>query len=119
MVQQRPLDLDRCFQALADPTRRALLERLLRGEARLGELAEPLPMSLPAVQKHVRVLEDAGLVATRKVGRSRHCRLHAAPMKEAVDWMNRYQAFWEDRLDALADLVEKAPKDPQNKEDRE
>lgn len=83
-----------------------MVERLAAGEATLGELAEPLPMSLVAVQKHVRVLEDAGLVATEKRGRSRHVRLRAAPMKQAVDWMQRYRIFWEERLDALGALLE-------------
>lgn len=108
MVQQSAASdpLDNCFSALADPTRRAVLERLCSGDATLGELAEPLPMSLVAVQKHVRVLEDAGLVQTEKRGRTRHVRLAARPMKQAVNWMNRYRAFWEDRLDALADLLE-------------
>lgn len=104
MVEQ-PL-LGRTFAALADPTRRHLVERLVDGDATLGELAEPLPMSLVAVQKHVRVLEDAGLVSTRKVGRSRHVRLRAAPMKQAVEWMQRYRDFWEPRLDRLQELVE-------------
>ena len=99
-------NLDRCFAALADPTRRALVERLARGEATLGQLAEPLPMSLVAVQKHVRVLEAAGLVTTRKAGRARHVRLRARPMKTAVNWMQQYRLFWEERLDALGDLLE-------------
>lgn len=103
--------LDRCFQALADPTRRAVIERLAEGEQTLTSLAEPLPMSLVAVQKHIRVLENAGLVATYKQGRSRQVRLAASPMKDAVDWMNRYHAFWTDRLDALADLLESQPEE--------
>lgn len=98
--------MDRCFHALADPTRRAVIERLTSGEATLGALAAPLPISLVAVQKHVRVLEEAGLVTTQKRGRSRHVRLVARPMKEAVDWMNRYQTFWNARLDALGDILE-------------
>ncbi len=108
---QRTSDLDRCFAALADPTRRALVDRLMRQEATVSELAAPLPMSMVAVQKHLRVLEEAGLVASRKHGRSRHVRLLARPMKEAVDWMQRYRTFWEDRLDALADLVEQDKED--------
>lgn len=102
MVEQ----LDITFQALADPTRRLVLGELMQGSRTLGDLAAPLPMSLPAVQKHVRVLEDAGLVATEKIGRSRHVRLRAQPMKEAVAWMNHYQTFWNDRFDALEALLE-------------
>lgn len=103
MVKQ----LDLTFQALADPTRRLVLGELTEGSRTLGALAEPLPMSLPAVQKHVRVLEEAGLVATEKIGRSRHVRLRAAPMKQAVEWMEHYQKFWNDRFDALEELLEK------------
>lgn len=107
VVQQHAVSpLDACFAALADPTRRAVIERLAAGEATLGELAEPLPMSLAAVQKHVRVLEDAGLVQTQKRGRSRHVRLAATPMREATRWMQRYRDFWEPRLDKLAELLE-------------
>ena len=104
MVQQ--VGLDRCFAALSDPTRRALVERLAKGEATVSELAGPFDMSLVAVQKHVKVLEGAGLVLSRKHGRSRHVRLAALPMKEAVDWMQRYHRFWQERLDQLADLLE-------------
>lgn len=101
-----PAALDRCFAALADPTRRSIVQTLAGGQATLGDLAAPLPMSLPAVHKHVRVLEEAGLVTTTKRGRSRHVRLRGIPMKEAVDWMRRYETFWNERLDRLGDLLE-------------
>ena len=106
VVQQGPATLDRCFRALADPTRRSIIERLAAGGAAVGELAAPYDMTLVAVQKHVRALERAGLVETEKVGRTRHCRLVATPMQEAVDWMNRYRMFWEERLEALAELLD-------------
>jgi DNA-binding transcriptional ArsR family regulator len=102
MVEQ----LDVTFQALADPTRRLVLGELMRGSRTLGDLAEPFAMSLPAVQKHIRVLEVAGLVATEKIGRSRHVRLRALPLKQAVEWMNHYQKFWNERFDALEELLE-------------
>ncbi len=94
--------LDATFMALADPTRRAIVARLAEGEAPLSDLAAPFDMSLTAVSKHVRVLTDAGLVAVEKRGRTRHCRLEAAPMRGAVDWLNGYRRFWEGQFDALA-----------------
>ena len=94
--------LDTTFAALADPTRRAIIARLASGESSLSELAEPFDMSLTAVSKHVRVLSDAGLVSVEKRGRTRHCRLDAAPMKSASDWLDDYREFWTARLDALA-----------------
>lgn len=117
VAKQTTLPLDRAFFALADGTRRAIIERLVKGDANLSEIAKPFPMSLVAVQKHVRVLEDAGLVATRKRGRSRHVRLRAAPMKEAVDYLHKYRVFWEERLDGLADLLEDGPEDASKEED--
>ncbi len=84
----------------------------MEGEARLGELAEPLPMSLVAVQKHVRVLEDAGLVTTSKRGRTRVVRLHAAPMRETMHWLRRYRPFWEERLDRLGDVLDALDETP-------
>jgi DNA-binding transcriptional ArsR family regulator len=101
------MDLDRAFAALADPTRRHLLASLERGERTLSALASPLPITLMAVQKHVRVLEEAGLVATRKLGRSRHVRLRAHGLERASDWIKKSEARWNaafDRLEAaLAD----------------
>jgi DNA-binding transcriptional ArsR family regulator len=93
--------LDTLFGALSDPTRRALLASLAEGEASVSELARPHHMSLPAILKHMRALQRAGLVAQRKSGRVRHCRLVAAPLKEASDWLSQYRLFWEERLDAL------------------
>ena len=101
------------FSALADPTRRAMLARLSRGQATVNELAAPFKMSLPAVSKHLKVLERAGLISRSREAQSRPCRLEAKPMVEAVDWMEKYRKEWEaqfDRLEAyLADL-QKAPK---------
>jgi DNA-binding transcriptional ArsR family regulator len=94
--------LDQTFAALSDATRRAIVARLAEGEAPLSALADPFDMSLTAVSKHVRVLSDAGLVAVEKRGRTRHCRLQAAPMKDAAEWLAFYRGFWEDQFDALA-----------------
>jgi len=94
--------LDAAFSALADGTRRAILARLSLGEATISELARPFPVSLPAISKHVRVLQDAGLVRTRKEGRAHWCTLEPEPMREASAWLEEYRAFWEMRLDALA-----------------
>jgi len=99
--------LDRTFAALADPTRRALIARLGEGgNLSVTELARPLPMSLPAVMKHLAVLCEAGLIVRRKTGRTVACALVATPMEQAVDWLNRYQQFWSERLDRLAAFVE-------------
>ncbi|KZM48542.1 metalloregulator ArsR/SmtB family transcription factor [Labrenzia sp. OB1] len=94
--------LDSTFSALSDSTRRAIVARLADGETSLSDLAEPFDMSLTAVSKHLKVLSDAGLVEIEKRGRTRHCRLQGAPIKEAVDWLGKYEAFWVDRFDALA-----------------
>ena len=94
-------DLNATFTALGDETRRAILARLSRGEARLSDLAEPFAMSQTAVSKHVRVLTSAGLVEVEKRGRTRHCRLRAAGFEAAADWLAHYEAFWKGRLDNL------------------
>lgn len=102
MVKSESHALDRTFAALADPTRRAMVMRL--GEVpdlTVSELARPFPMSLPAVMKHLDVLSDAGLVIRTKTGRTVHCRLAADPMREAMDWLARYERFWTSRLDRL------------------
>jgi DNA-binding transcriptional ArsR family regulator len=96
-----PERLSATFAALADPTRRAILARLASGELSVGELAEPFDMSLPAVSKHLKVLESAGLIARGREAQTRPCRLEAAPLKEAVEWLERYRRLWEDRLDGL------------------
>ena len=96
------------FGALSDATRRALLERLAQEDGlSVSALARPLPMSLPAVMKHLDVLEGAGLIARRKSGRTVTCRLTAAPMEDAVAWLERYQRFWAESLDRLAQVVER------------
>jgi DNA-binding transcriptional ArsR family regulator len=99
--------LDLVFGAVADPTRRAIVERLTEGEATLSELAEPFDFSLPAILKHVRVLEEAGLLTTHKEGRIRRCRLVPGPqpLGDAISWMANYGAFWEERLDSLEALL--------------
>ena len=97
-----PVDqLSATFAALADPTRRAILARLLSGECSVTELAEPFEMSMPAVSKHLRVLERAGLVARRRDAQWRHCRIEAGPLKDVADWTERYRPIWEGRLDRL------------------
>ena len=99
--------LDRTFAALADSTRRAILGRLAMGEATVGELAEPFRVSRPAISKHLRVLERAGLVRRTRDGRISRCVLNARPMRDAADWVDRYRAFWIGQLDALARYVER------------
>ncbi|HEX4892940.1 MAG TPA: metalloregulator ArsR/SmtB family transcription factor [Hyphomicrobiaceae bacterium] len=97
------------FSALADPTRRAILARLASGEATVTELAEPFAMSLPAVSKHLRVLEGAGLITRSRTAQWRPCRLDAAPLKDAQAWLERYSRFWNESLDRLAALFEETP----------
>ena len=98
--------LDLTFSALADPTRRAILSRLAEGDVSVGELAKPFEMSLPAVSKHLRVLERSGLLVQDPQGRVRRCKLRAGPMREAAEWVQRYRRFWTRQLDALAEFVE-------------
>jgi DNA-binding transcriptional ArsR family regulator len=98
--------LDSTFAALSDATRRGILARLATGEASVTELAQPYDMSLPAVSKHLRVLESAGLVARSKNGRVHRCRLEAAPMKSAAAWIEHYRQFWETQLDSLQRYLE-------------
>jgi len=93
--------LSTTFAALADPTRRAILARLASGECSVTELAEPFEMSMPAVSKHLRVLERAGLIARRREAQWRPRRIEAAPLKEVADWTERYRHIWEQRLDRL------------------
>jgi DNA-binding transcriptional ArsR family regulator len=106
------------FSALADPTRRAILERLMDGEVTVSELAQPFDMSLPAISKHLKVLERAGLIAKGRDAQWRPCRLEADPLKEVAAWMEPYRQFWEeryDRLDAyLAQLQHKEESDDQS-----
>lgn len=98
--------LDATFAALGDTTRRAIVARLADGETALSDLAQPFDMSLTAVSKHVRVLSDAGLVTVAKRGRTRYCRLEGGAMREAVDWLNDYRRFWDDRFEALSAYLE-------------
>lgn len=100
-------ELDRVFSALGDPIRRAILERLARGEATVGELAEPFPISRPAISKHLRVLEAAGLVRRTRDGRLNRCRLDTRPLFDAAQWVDQYRRFWEQQLDALARYLER------------
>src|SRR5918992_1762793 len=98
--------LDRTFAALADPTRRAILARLASGEASVTELAEPFEMTLPAVSKHLKVLERAGLISRARVAQRRPCRLEAAPLREVADWVEHYRCFWEQSFDRLDDYLQ-------------
>jgi DNA-binding transcriptional ArsR family regulator len=98
--------LSTTFAALADPTRRAILARLAVGEASVTELAEPFDMSMPAVSKHLKVLERAGLIARGREAQWRPCRLEAAKLKEVADWLERYREIWEGRLDRLEAYLE-------------
>ena len=117
MVKYKDTALDATFGALADSTRRAILERLSGGAASVTVLAEPFNISLPAVSKHLRVLEKAGLLTQEKEGRVRRCRLDAGPMKLAADWIGWYQRFWEEQLDLLAGYVDRLQRDQLAKED--
>jgi DNA-binding transcriptional ArsR family regulator len=96
-----PDPLTTTFAALADPTRRAILARLAEGETSVSELAEPFEMSLPAVSKHLKVLERAGLIVRSREAQWRPCRIEAAPLREVADWVDRYRRIWEQRLDHL------------------
>jgi DNA-binding transcriptional ArsR family regulator len=102
MVKYTDEGLDAVFAALADPTRRGILESLSGGELAVSELAAPHDMSLPGFMKHLRVLEDAGLIERSKEGRVVSCELSAAPMQAAAAWMSRYEKFWTEKLDSLA-----------------
>jgi DNA-binding transcriptional ArsR family regulator len=110
--------LDLTFGALADPTRRAILARLALGEASVGDLAEPFRVSRPAISKHLRVLERAGLVRREREGRVSRCELDAGAMRDAADWIDQYREFWTNRLGDLKRYIEapvKQPPQPQKK----
>ncbi len=100
--------LSTTFAALADPTRRAILARLLSGERSVTELAEPFDMSMPAVSKHIRMLERAGLIARRRDAQWRWCRIQGDPLKDVVDWAEHYRHTWEERLDRLERYLQRA-----------
>jgi DNA-binding transcriptional ArsR family regulator len=106
MVNSSPERLDKVFSALSDPTRRAILERLARSEATVTELAAPFEMSLPAISKHLRILEHAGLIAREREGRIHHMRLAAAAMKDAAEWLGHYRRFWDEQFDNLAAFLD-------------
>jgi DNA-binding transcriptional ArsR family regulator len=112
-MQMAAAQLDATFTALADPTRRAILARLASGEASVMELAEPFAMSQPAISKHLKVLERAGLISRGRDAQRRPCRLEAAPLAEASEWLERYRRHWETqfrRLDILLDELKARPK---------
>ena len=111
MVQYSPVD--RTFAALSDPTRRGILERLGRGNATISELAEPYGISLTGLKKHVRVLEEAELVATEKVGRTRMCRLGPRRLDEIEEWISMYRRMLDERLDRFGELLERRKGVPQ------
>jgi DNA-binding transcriptional ArsR family regulator len=108
--------LDATFSALSDPTRRTILTTLQRGHASVSELARPHNISMPAILKHLHVLEHAGLVEQKKTGRVRMCRLTVTPMQQAADWLSLYRVFWENQLDNLGRFLEQTdPKKQENK----
>jgi len=112
MVKYKSNALDLTFAALADPTRRRMLESLSHRQMRVTELAAPFSMSLPAVSKHLRVLEKAGLLKRRRIGREHHLDLQPEPMKKAHQWIEHYRQFWESSLDSLAAYLENHPDNP-------
>ena len=115
MVKYSSGALNRTFAALADPTRRQILAHLARGESRVTDLARPHNMSLPAVSKHLRVLEKAGLLRRRRYGRVHEMQLNADPLKKAAQWVEDYRKFWEGSLDRLAAYLEKTNKAAEKK----
>jgi len=102
--------LSATFSALADPTRRAILAKLAKGDATVGDLASPFEISLPAVSRHLKVLERAGLIERQTDAQWRVCRLKGRPLREAHGWLERYREFWEESLDRLAEYLEKESK---------
>lgn len=117
MVIDRSPRLDRVFHALAHPARRAIVRQLSGGERNLSELAAPLKMTFPAATKHVRVLEGANLVRRRVVGREHLCRLHAGPLKDAVDWTEQFRRHWEARFEVLDAILDEM-KSRESKQER-
>lgn len=116
MVKHSAQGLDRTFSALSDPTRRRILESLAKGDRCVTDLAKPHRMSLPAVSKHLRVLERAGLVRRRRSGRVHQLKLEAKPMKEAMEWIEEYRQFWEGNLDRLEKYLEQLQTKEKNHE---
>jgi DNA-binding transcriptional ArsR family regulator len=117
MVNNSPERLDTIFLALSDPTRRAILERLAHSEASGTELARPFSISVPAISKHLRVLENADLILHRKEGRTHLFRLAASPMKEAATWLEQYRQFWEAQFDSLENYLQSTAEKEQNVDD--
>src|ERR1700737_5108415 len=111
LISMRTDPLSATFAALADPTRRAILARLLSGERSVTELAEPFEMSMPAVSKHLRVLERAGLIARRRDAQWRRCHIEAGPLKNVAAWAERYRRMWEGRLDRLDTYLQELKKE--------
>ena len=103
-----PRQLDLTFAALSDPTRRAILSRLASGEATVSDLAEPFDMTLPAISKHLKVLQRAGLISQGREAQWRPCRLEAAPLKDAAAWIEHYRRYWEESFDRLDDYLDAA-----------
>jgi DNA-binding transcriptional ArsR family regulator len=108
--------LSTTFAALADPTRRAILARLVTGEASVTDLAEPFAMSMPAISRHLKVLERAGLIARGREAQWRPCRLQAAPLRDVADWIEHYRRFWEESFDRLDEYLHQLQKDHAKKE---
>src|ERR1700730_12435487 len=117
LQQAQPDPLSATFSALADPTRRAILARLASGEISVTKLAEPFEMSMPAISKHLKVLERAGLIARGREAQWKPCRLEASPLKDVADWVEKYRRFWEESFDRLdAYLAEMKNAETKNKE---
>jgi len=110
MLNTSDIQLDRTFAALADPTRRAILQRLGSGEAPVHELARPFPISAPAISRHLRVLEAAGLIVRRREAQTLHCSLQPQALQNAENWMGFYRRFWNDSFDRLSDHLKKTAK---------
>jgi DNA-binding transcriptional ArsR family regulator len=111
-------DLDGTFSALADPTRRAILARLALGEASVNELVAPFQLSQPAISKHLKVLERAGLISRGRAAQTRPCRLEAAPLKQVADWIEHYRQFWTESFDRLDAYLQQMP-DKESDDDHE
>jgi DNA-binding transcriptional ArsR family regulator len=111
MVNSRVQQLDETFFALSDPTRRAIIARLADGDTTVSELSQPFKVSAPAISKHLRVLERAGLLMQERDGRARRCHLMTEPLKEAAEWVGKYRQFWEGQLDQLAKYLEQGTQD--------
>lgn len=107
-----PIELNRAFAALANPTRRAIVARLASGEATVMQLAEPFDMTQPSISKHLKVLERAGLISRGRVAQTRPCRLEPAPLQRIGDWLDMYRSLWEERFDRLDELLKSTSRKP-------